>query len=511
MSDRGAPVSGVGPDALARLRHRRQYVIGTAPAAPPPEGWRRAEVDPRHFADVHPDLGLSQATDGARRITLLGFALDASDPAATDERILERLLAGVARGEDAFAATAALGGRWVMAVHDGTRTSLFTDAGGQRTLYYRAGGGTPVLCASQPGLVGEPLGLAVDEAARDFVRARGPVDCEVYWLPGDTSPYAEVRALLPNHVLDLDAGAARRAWPTEDVPAVVRDAAVAESLRLMRGQIEAARRRFPLAISLTAGWDSRLMLALCRDAAADLHCFTLSYPGVPDTARDIAVPARLLAKLGIGHHLLRYPDPVDPAFRELYKRNTSSLSEAYCADGQALHERYPGDRVCVTGDVAEVVKVHYRPKKAGAVTPKDLAAFCAFPPHPFALAAFERWLHEAAPRNVPLLDLFCWEQMGGRWQSLIRAEYDVAQESFAPLGCRALLVTMLGVDEAERRGPEFRMLRELIERLWPEVLAEPINPKEPVRPKDAAIRLLRRLHVYEPLRRLVRRARGRPV
>lgn len=503
--------AGLGREALDRLSFRRQFVLG--PALPPtPPGWRRVSVDPRHQADVHPDLELCQAGDGARRLTLFGYAIDANEPRATHAAILARLLAATASCAEVPPATASLGGRWVLVAHDGARSILFGDACGLRQAYYCASGPAPVLCASQPGPIAEALGLQPDEAAVDYVRSRGEEDNEVYWLPGDASPYARVRAVLPNHYLDLDSGATTRFWPAADVQPVAREAAVAESLRLLRGLIEGASRRYPLSISLTAGWDSRLMLALCRDVAQDLYAFTLTYPGVPDDVRDVRVPARLLPRLGLAHHLVRYPEAIDAGLREVCKRNTASLTRAWCADVQALREQSPADRVCVTGDVAEIFKCHYRLPAGSPLGPRELAAVCKLPPHPFVLDALARWLSGAAPRNVHLLDLFCWEQMGGRWQALIRAEYDVAQESFAPLDCRALLTTLLGVDERERRGPEFRILRELIERLWSEVLAEPINPRERVRPKELLVKLLTRLHLYQlvppPLIRLAKRLLG---
>jgi hypothetical protein len=38
-------------------------------------------------------------------------------------------------------------------------------------------------------------------------------------------------------------------------------------------------------------------------------------------------------------------------------------------------------------------------------------------------------------------------------------------------------VTLLSVDERYRRKPDYRLFRDLILRLWPEVLSEPINPQ----------------------------------
>ena len=184
-------------------------------------------------------------------------------------------------------------------------------------------------------------------------------------------------------------------------------------------------------------------------------------------------------------------------FRELHQRSTTAPSPAWCADVQALFDEYPPDRVCLTGDVAEVVKDHLaeRAPSRDALGAADLVAICRIGTHPFLAEAFAAWLEGARPRNVRLLDLFCWEQIVGRKQQQIRSESDVAHESFTPFNCRRLLVTMLAASEAERRPPGFPLLRSVIERLWPEVLTEPINPKEKVPLRRVVGKALRKLRV----------------
>ena len=262
---------------------------------------------------------------------------------------------------------------------------------------------------------------------------------------------------------------------------------------------------------MTAGWDSRLMLALARQESRGAWCYTLIYPELPADTADVVVPARLLGRLGLAHHLVGVPASVDGDFKAIEQANISSFKAAYGTDAQALHAVYPPGHLCITGDVAEVVKCYYRlPPGAGPVTARDLARFTLLGDHPFVLRAFEAWLAEAPRDDAPLLDLFCWEQVAGRWQALIRAEYDVVQECLAPLNCRHLLALLLSVDEAERRPPGYPLLHSIIEALWPDTLLEPINPPERLRLRSLVGRALRRMHlnqlIPDRLRRLGRGA-----
>ena len=465
---------------LDELLFRRQFILSTD-AGHALDGGQQILIGGCYHLSAHPDLELTHIEQAGKSLTLLGFALDPDDPEAGNEEILRRLIVRVDSTEDVFSAVESLGGRWVLIVHDGVETTVLHDATGQRQVYFtRPGNGEAVVCASKPGVMAERLGFTMDARAVDFIHSRKSNDYEIYWMPGDTSLYAEIFALLPNHFLTLSDGKCHRVWPTQALAPMSYPQVLAECVRLLRGQIASAQRRFPLAISMTAGWDSRLMLALHQQYTEDLYAFTLVYPHLPRESRDVCVPSRLLGKLGIEHHLVPYPDTIDGAFKEIFRRNNPSANSAYCADTQSLYAIYPSDRVCVTGDVAEIVKCYYerRRPESEPVSALELAELGGLGTHPFAVEAFGKWLQHSGGPSIDLLDLFCWEQMAGRWQARVRAEYDMAQESFAPLNNRRLLRVMLTVDAGMRRGPDFRLLADLIEALWPDVLSEPINPPE---------------------------------
>lgn len=481
------------PPGLDGLLFRRQFVLTSDPAlllADCPQ----LRIGPGCHLSAHPDLELTHVGDEAAHLTLLGFALDPEHPEYGNAEILHRLAASADLHAAAIRAAGKLGGRWVLIVHHSGQTVVLHDACAQRQVFFTAGDyDGPFMCASEPAVMAEKLGLEMNPEAVDFIRSRKVDDFEIYWMPGDTTLYAEITALLPNHLLSLHDRKPTRYWPQARPPELDQESALRQSIGMLGGIMESAANRFPLSIPMTAGWDSRLVLALNRSRASTLHTFTIAYPGDSAKSRDIAVPHRLLDKLGMSHHLVPYPETVDAAFKELVRRNNASANAAYSADIQALHECHPQDRVCVTGDVAEIVKryFHGTSNHPGNVTAEKLAQLSRFGPHPFARKALSRWLEDAARQPLDVLDLFCWEQMAGRWQGKVRSEFDIVQESFAPLNCRALLELMLGVDHRLRRAPRFEFFRLMIQRLWPETLLEPINPPEGSLPRRILSRLKR--------------------
>lgn len=482
------------PRGLDGLLFRRQFVLTSDPALLLDNG-PRLRIGSGYHLSAHPDLEVTHVGDEDSSLTLMGFALDPEQPQDGNAEILHRLADSADLHGAVIRAAGKLGGRWVLIVHHGGQTLVLHDACAQRQVFFTGSGyNGPFMCASEPAVMAEKLGLEMDPEAVDFIRSRKVDDFEIYWMPGDTTLYAEITALLPNHLLSLHDRKPSRYWPKERPPEVDQESALHQSIGMLSGIMESAARRFPLSIPMTAGWDSRLVLALNRARASTLHTYTIAYPGDSAKSRDIAVPRRLLAKLRMKHHLVPYPETVDAAFKGLVRRNNASCNAAYCADIQALHECHPQGRVCVTGDVAEIVKRYFHgPRKhPGTVTAEKLARLSRFGPHPFARKALSRWLEDAARQPLDVLDLFCWEQMAGRWQGKVRSEFDIVQESFAPLNCRALLELILGVDQRLRRTPRFEFFRLMIQRLWPETLMVPINPPEGSLPRRILSRIKRR-------------------
>ena len=102
--------------------------------------------------------------------------------------------------------------------------------------------------------------------------------------------------------------------------------------------------------------------------------------------------------------------------------------------------------------------------------------------------------------------------VSGNFAAIGETEYGIATEFFTPLDCRRLLVMMLAVDEKHRDHDRPRLYVEMIRRLWPEVLREPVNkPYEgPLTPMLRAFRAAGLNRLIPPraktsLRRLLRR------
>jgi len=56
-------------------------------------------------------------------------------------------------------------------------------------------------------------------------------------------------------------------------------------------------------------------------------------------------------------------------------------------------------------------------------------------------------------------------------------QFDIAwQDIFTPFNCRELQVCLFSLDKHYRKSPEYRVFMALIEKMWPDLLYQPINP-----------------------------------
>ena len=445
--------------------------------------WQRFSVAGGFRLSVHPDLACTRATDDGRELTLIGHMLDSQAPDAGNDDILSMLLARYDSRDALVAATAGLGGRWLLIATTADDAFLFHDALGLRQVFYTDARVTGAFWAmSQPGIAEEVVALAPDPAAHDYLDTHTFRGSSEYRWPAAASTFEGVKHLLPNHWLDLTTGEVRRYWPSAPLASLTPDAAVDRLDTLMPGQLQAAANRFDLAISLTAGYDSRAVLAAARGIVERVRIMTVRQGRLPDEHPDIEVPARLLARLGLRHDVVRATSTMTPEFALRFKRNVHLAHDRYGHDAEAILDYYGRRYAAITGSGAEVGRCPFRTKLPHAdsvrFTPQTLAWLEYGSLHPFLVSHFADWLKDAGQQHyVKLLDLFEWEQDYGNWLAMVQLEFDTAwREIFTPYNCREVLATLLAVDERYRQARNGLLWRRYIEKAWPELLAEPINP-----------------------------------
>jgi len=506
---------------IDKLQFHNQFVLGPY-FLEKLVAWNCTDIDGTLFLGTHPDLNVIQTTLNDKSLTLIGFILDPYNPSAKDADIVNGLIRDFSDFDRFIELTKRFGGRWIIVAKNSGGVKLFTDPAGLRQVFYTDIRKTKDLwCASQPGMIADILNLHMCKQGIDYINTyEFRINQEFRW-PGFATPYEEVTHLLPNHFLDLKNGSCIRYWPKQSPE----DSSLASSIDkcsfLLHELIVSASHRFDLAFGMTAGLDSRIMLAASKDIKNVFSYLTVRQIGMPGNHADIEIPSRLLSKIGLRHDVIRSSLIIDDEFINIFRNNTALAHPVYAPDAYAILQHYSvkslNQLVVVTGSGSEIARSSFREtlKKpvCEAITPSDLVSLQYMGERSYVLNQFERWISGIEnTHGYDILDIFEWEQGHGNWLAMCQLEFDIAwKDLFSPFNCRELLETMLSVDRKYRQAPDYKLFHGIILNLWPELLDVPINPHKAIASNCSIVSTLRGelINVLPgPVKKLLKRGRN---
>jgi hypothetical protein len=487
------------------LLWRRQFLISSKPWESP-ANWQHSSVGPFQVY-CHPELKLTRAisADLENEAVLVGFALDPDFPARSNHQILEQFIAAGGSLESVAESLNGLTGRFVLLLKTPSDSFVFHDPCGLRSLFYTTRRGDLYLASSPPVLV-DAANLSDATRLQSYMKSDYMAHHIEHWIPSGTSLYEEVGHLVPNHYLRLSDIKQIRYWPTSAPGEMPYAELVKESSQLLEKIIRAGAARSTLSLSLTAGWDSRLLLAAARTVSDQLSVYTLRYRKLNMRSADIRIPKQLCEALGLKHRIIDCREGPSDRFSEMYLRNNAA---AHLNDwgliAYGMRKEFPNNMMAVKGNCSEVARCFgYK----DGVHPKDVdtqylvSLIPGWDEMPFIANQVDRWRLKtekiAGDFAINMLDLFYWEHRMGGWQAQSQLEWDIVQEVFVPFNHRGLLMMMLSAPSDQRCAPRFDLYSDMCQFLHPEVLEFPVNPPTALDTiRDGTKRVLKRFGLSE--------------
>ncbi|WP_103110403.1 hypothetical protein [Brevibacillus reuszeri] len=461
---------------MERLLYRRQFVIGTRYMER--SGWQRIQLDQKLFLSVHPDLDVIQSYRHGFQLIVLGYMIDPYHAEWSNEAILNDIHQKCTSFDQLLAGVEHCGGRWILIYQDETQIKLLTDACGMRQVFYSI---QPdgVWCASQASTLASLIGAELDdnEELQTFVQSVEYREMEQLW-PGDGSMYKKIKHLTPNHFLDVKKGSITRYWPLSKLEPIGVDEAVEGAVEILKGSLRAIANRTRVMLPVTAGLDSRILLAASKDVSDEVHYYIALHSGLSENATDVRVPAALFSALGKTFHIHPALDKVDEEFVRINQQSTQ-LRDLPKSQIFYQHYLHTEERINISGNYSEIAReVYYDYHPNRRVDGRFLSRNIKLGENAYAFRCYEEWLDPIRSYEekfgIRLLTLFEWEQLYGRWGAIHAAEQDIAIEEFSPFNNRKLLVTLLSVEHDY--GTRNHLYRKMIMQMWPETLGAPINP-----------------------------------
>ena len=334
------------------------------------------------------------------------------------------------------------GGRFAGVFLAGKFSRLYLDPTGSLSCVYSLN--RPVI-ASTTALLDEASPMRDEKFMKTFDEARSKSGA---WYPCGLTEFKNVRILLPNHFLDLQHWKVVRHWPKQEMKRIgeTKDVrkAVEEIGALIKDTISIIAVKYPLHITLTAGMDSRMLLASSR--------------GITD---------RIL--------FITEGEDVNPLDYALSK-NISKLFDL----NHIVDSRFDPNRVILLGFGGETGRGLYwenDDKKADYLSVRDALEFLKYPAgNKDILEEIENWLSELRGFDLfSVKDLMFIEQRLGSFSGQLMYSYDKRGGRFAlyPMNQRRMFELMLSlpVDYVKKS----KLPEDICRIAWPELLYIPFN------------------------------------
>jgi len=433
-----------------------------------------------YYVYVHSLLPFKKVDVKTVRAILFGYIIDPHNPHWQDDDILSHICNNIQTVDDVSELLYPLSGRFALFIEINEQLFVFHDPCGFRTVTYTKTD-KGLIFGSDEQIINEVTTLKKGEKFAEYENSELKKEFE-NWIFAGVSLYEDVYKLIANHYLKADTLTQVRYFPEKKILKTNNIESVSnKSIEILVREFNALKNRnYSLAFTATAGRDSRLLMAFVDNSCKDVFYYTMSYWKVVNNHHDIRVPAEMLKKRKIQHHIFDCTNPSSADFKDVYMKNSTMAHEEWCDIACGMDKYYPVERLNIKGVASEIVRGFYHPtlksdgfvssyddfvKKIGLSTQLKLS---------FNEKTLKQWFDEAKiiqdNFDMPLLDLCYWEQRMGSWQAQSQLEWDIMQESYSPFNNRKLLVTMLALHNDYREKKDNKLYKKIIKKQFPFLL-----------------------------------------
>jgi hypothetical protein len=465
---------------MKNLKFRRQYIFTNKEIKAPPD-WKKFRIQQgsvKWQLYSHPDLEINHVKNKNLELLLLGYFIDPENPELTNSKLLKKIsllknFNRIIRTTDNF------NGRFVLIYSDKKSLNIYNDATGFREVYYYFQDGT-VCCGSTPNIIAQYFKIErnSNREMNIFFTSKAFNNGERVWI-GDDTIYEGIKHLLPNHYVDLTNKSCIRFWPYKEFARTELSDAVIKISEILKGTYKCALRRYKLHQGLTAGWDTRMLLAASKDYVDDIYYYINKTSDITKKSYDIKISKKLSRKFNVPLNIIDIEDnKIDETFSEIfYKNNVLARSKLINVIYHAYKNRLD-DTLTVSGTMGnEILRILFRIEKNKPTNAEEIAIKMHYGQFKYVIEAIGKWLDETLPIaqkfNYKIPDLFGWEQFFGNWGALSGSEQDIVRDELRPFNNRNLLSTFTSLDDKYRYKDYPVGYIEIIKYLWKDIMKVP--------------------------------------
>ncbi len=408
---------------------------------------------------------------GETNLLLLGYAIDAEAPENSEQNMLQCLAKHLNEDGDNIAdLTMYWGGRWAMFISHKGQFIVTTDCCGLKQIFYASN-----IFASQSRYVAKAMELSPAISNMTYIRKMMDYDKEYSW-PLDSTAYVEIKRLLPNHL--YVGGCVKRVQVSNLFGNKTESERIEAVSHLLAKNVRGVSLRNNLAVTLTAGWDSRLVLAACSEVKDKIDVVTLKYNHILDSHVDIQIPSLLCEQLGYEHKVLPCRKS-SSEFVQSYKSHSENAHDYWIQMTQCVLDHGYESWMWAKGSCNEICRNSSGILYDWQVNSRILSKLYGLFPCEFSRQIIAKWLKDtrgyAKGSGYSILDLFYWEHRLGSWLAECLNEADVVGETFTPFNVRAYFELIKSVPINERISPDYSFFEKILATCGMD-LSIPVNP-----------------------------------
>ncbi len=485
---------------MEHLRFRRQFLLTTDSIVHLETKWNSIILASQHNTwnlYTHPDLEITIAHNEYCKLVLLGYLLNPYKVESDNQIVLDDLIIHHDFNQ-IVEETHKLNGRFLLFYLDNEVFRVINDASGFRELYYLEDS-VKTHCGSTPDIIKKYIGAEQnpDQEAFTFFKSEEYSDNSHTWV-GHETIYKNLRKLPSNFMLDLNAQEIKRFWPIKPLEKQNLEEVATKGAEYLQGCLNTAILRKPIHLGVTAGWDSRVLLAASKSLKDKIFYYSNYRSELDDKHPDIVIPQILSEKLGFNLNLLRIEDVKEKTIIwEIYSENNYRANDVlFPVFNFGLINKFD-NTITVSGTLAEgsARKYYYSPHADRSLTGRQLARIVGFKKNRYAARMLNEWLEDAqnicSKFNIDVLDLYQIEHEACNWSSHTASEQDIVREELRPFNSRYLISLFWSLNVKHRFLYNPSIYRRMMEILWKETLSQSINPSW----RSKFFRLLSYLHL----------------
>lgn len=477
------------------LKFRRQFLLAKSKITYF-DKWNSFRIGGEYLY-THPDLDTILLQDSENLVVLMGNIYDPEKPDASNHDILEIIYRNSHEIADLFRQVKRFAGCYAIIYKNSTDYIIFHDALGIREIYYSTLDNR-IICGSQPNVIAnfsDPrIHATNDPSLLDFFNNHLKNSS---WI-GDDTFFEGIKHLLPNHYLDLNQRKALRYWPSEQIKKIDLNDAVQLICSFLQGIMNALVHRHQTMMAITAGLDSRTLLAASKNIKNEIYFF-INNENIGYSHPDIDIPSKIFRYTEQPFHVHENSGNIDLKFRKIFLNNVFLASERMLPTIYNVYFKNHTEKVNILG-TGEIGRTRFG-KDPRWINGYYLAYKMKYHKSSYALDQCEKILSELMPiakrADINIMTIFQWEQnKGNRWV-VGNSESDIAIEEIDPFDSHLLYEYFLGVDDIYTDYENPIIFKKIIQYMWPELLDWPVNP--PYTTKDKLKNILKILGLFEPL------------